>query len=90
MTICKGNIRPPRKMWGNINPRKSLKGNRKSSREARPRTAGGCGIKINKGLGSKLNGEDPILALLREDDGMDDEVSQDPPLKSITDNLESE
>ena len=77
MTISKGNIRPPRKMWGNINPRKSLKGNRKSSKETRPRTVAGCGIRMNKGFASKINGEDPILALLREDDGMEDEAREE-------------
>lgn len=74
MTISKGNLRPPRKLWGNINPRKSLKGNRKSSRETnRPRTTAGSGLRINRGLASKNENEDQILALLREDHSADEE-----------------
>jgi len=58
-------------MWG-INPRKSLKG-RKSSKEARPKTAGG--MRLNRGLISKKEHEDPILALLRSSEKDESENS---------------
>ena len=59
-----------RKAWGVVNPRKSLRGGRRTSKE-RPRTAG---MQLNSGSRPKEEEEDPILALLRgEADGKEQE-----------------
>jgi len=52
-----------RKMFGVGNPRKSIKGTRRVSKE-RPRTAG---MQLNSGSRPKEEAEDPILALLRQE-----------------------